>query len=99
MKIKKFNDFLKTNENSDLDWSDKNWTDRDTEGVNPPNSGLEGSSAEPMDYSAGDYGEIADEPEVDLAEVEMREKENFEAIKAEIDDLTQRVLNLEKKKK
>ena len=51
IKIVNFNQFMasaKTNENSDLDWSDKNWDEAGVDGENPPNSGLEGTSAEPM---------------------------------------------------
>ena len=60
MKVYSFSQFMlskKTNENSDLDWSDKNWDERGMSGENPPNSGFEGTSSEPMNYSGGDYGE------------------------------------------
>ncbi|CAB4159360.1 hypothetical protein UFOVP699_99 [uncultured Caudovirales phage] len=59
MKIKNFSNYLLT-ENSDLDWSDKNWDERGMSAENPPNSGFEGTSSEPMDYFGGDYGETAD---------------------------------------
>ena len=102
MKMHNFTQFIQAiqiNENSDLGWSDKNWTERDTEGVNPPNSGLEGSSAEPMDYNAGDYGETGDE-DILLDEPETKTTtEDLENIKALIDDLTTRIVNIEKNKK
>lgn len=105
--MRSFSDFLnlkKFNENSDLDWSDKSWGEAGQDAENPPNSGFEGTSAEPMDYSAGDYGETAEENELSIEdEVErkdpQKEKEEIEGIKSMIDDLTQRIINLEKTKK
>ena len=95
---------IKTNENSDLDWSDKNWGEAGQDAENPPNSGFEGTSAEPMDYHAGDYGELADENELsmedDIERVDStKEKEEMEGIKAMIDDLIQRIIKIEKTKK
>jgi hypothetical protein len=91
---------IKTNENSDLDWSDKNWDEAGMDAENPPNSGLEGTSAETMDYTAGDYGETSDEVEIEEDETEVdrtaKSKEETDMIKALIDDLTDRVSNLEK---
>jgi hypothetical protein len=99
MAIKSFAAFIKTNENSDLDWSDKNFDEAGVDGANPPNSGFEGTSAEQMDYTAGDYGETADEDspqgeddpirkEIDTAPMKM--------VKSLIDDLTERIESLEK---
>ena len=98
MKVKyflTFTKYIKTNENSDLDWSDKNWDESGVDGENPPNSGFEGTSAEKMDYYAGDYGETSEtdalldeEEELDTAEF------GLENIKAMIDDLTDRVNKL-----
>ena len=105
--MRSFSDFLnlkKFNENSDLDWSDKNWSEAGQDAENPPNSGFEGTSAEPMDYHAGDYGELADENELsmedDIERVDStKEKEEMEGIKAMIDDLIQRIIKIEKTKK
>ena len=104
MKVHNFTQFvtsIKTNENSDLDWSDKNWDEAGVDGENPPNSGLEGTSAEKMNYTAGDYGETG---EKDVLVDEEREdpikiKEGMENIKALIDDLTKRITMLQKNKK
>jgi hypothetical protein len=103
MKVHNFTQFvtsIKTNENSDLDWSDKNWDESGVDGENPPNSGLEGTSAEKMNYTAGDYGETG---EKDVLVDEEREdpikiKEGMENIKALIDDLTERINMLTKNK-
>lgn len=104
IKIVNFNQFMasaKTNENSDLDWSDKNWDEAGVDGENPPNSGLEGTSAEPMNYTAGDYGEtsekdaLLDDEENSLTD-DIGDLEN---IKAMIDDLTDRVNKLASSKK
>jgi hypothetical protein len=102
MKVHNFTQFItsrKTNENSDLDWSDKNWSDRDIEGVNPPNSGFEGTSAEKMDYTAGDYGETGEKDALfDEEEDPIKIKEGMENMKALIDDLTERINMLTKNK-
>lgn len=91
---------IKTNENSDLDWSDKNWDESGVDGENPPNSGLEGTSAEKMDYTAGDYGETGeDDTYVDGEEKDpLKIKADMENIKALIDDLTERINMLTKNK-
>ena len=104
MKVHNFTQFItsiQTNENSDLDWSDKNWDESGVDGVNPPNSGLEGTSAEPMDYTAGDYGETGEEDTyVDGEEQDpIKIKAGMENIKALIDDLTERINMLQKNKK
>jgi hypothetical protein len=53
-----------------------------------------------MDYTAGDYGETSDEVEIEEDETEVdrtaKSKEETDMIKALIDDLTDRVSNLEK---
>jgi hypothetical protein len=105
MKIKRFSEFIKLSENSDLDWSDKNWGEAGVDGENPPNSGLEGTSAEPMEYNAGDYGETAEEDEIlddsderDIYSVQ-RSMDQLKGIKALLDDLTQKVKKIEKSKK
>lgn len=99
MRIKNFSLFTqthKTNENSDLDWSDKNWDESGQDGENPPNNGLEGSSAFQADYYTGNYGENGDDQiYVDAA---LNKKEKFNEIKASIDDLIDRVVKLESKK-
>lgn len=101
--MKSFLDFIssrRVTENSDLDWSDKNWDEAGVDAENPPNSGLEGTSAEQMDYTAGDYGETSDEVEIEEDETAVertaKSKEETDMIKALIDDLTDRVSNLEK---
>ena len=103
MKIKDFSTFvnnIQINENSDLDWSDKNWDESGVEGENPPNSGLEGTSAEQMDYTAGDYGETGEEDVLlDEEHDPVKIKAGIENIKATIDDLTERVNKLEKNKR
>ena len=98
MKIINFTQFIQsiqTNENSDLDWSDKNWDERGQDGENPPNNGFEGTSAFQADYHAGDYGETGEE-EIYL-ESEEEVKPDFSEVKATIDDLTQRIVKLESK--
>lgn len=104
IKIVNFNQFMasaKTNENSDLDWSDKNWDEAGVDGENPPNSGLEGTSAEPMSYTAGDYGETSekDAPLDDEENSLTDDIGGLENIKAMIDDLTDRVNKLASSKK
>jgi hypothetical protein len=103
MKVHNFTRFIssiKTNENSDSDWSDKNWDEAGVDGENPPNSGLEGTSAEPMDYTAGDYGETGEKDALmdDEREDPIKIKEGMENIKALIDDLTERINMLTKNK-
>lgn len=98
MKLKSFSIFI--NENSDLDWSDKNWGEAGMEGENPPNSGLEGTSAEPMDYTAGDYGETSEEDVILDDEIESNgDGLDLENIKALITDLSERISKIEKSKK
>lgn len=102
MKIKDFSTFVshKINENSDLDWSDKNWGEAGIDGENPPNSGLEGTSAEPMDYTAGDYGETSEEDVILDDEIKSTgDGLNLENIKALITDLSERISKIEKSKK
>ena len=101
MKVKNFSTFInsrKTNENSDLDWSDKNWDESGVDGTNPPNSGLEGTSAEPMDQTAGDYGETSDKDDESASNNEDTKSKSIttsnltiDNIKAMIDDITERV--------
>lgn len=100
MKIKNFIEYLKVSENSDLDWSDKNWGELGQDGVNPPNSGFEGTSAEKMDFLAGDYGDLSDEAA--LIEEEPSDKienleDSIESIKSMIDDLDDRIHSIERK--
>ena len=98
MKLKSFSIFI--NENSDLDWSDKNWGEAGMDGENPPNSGLEGTSAEPMDYTAGDYGETSEEDVILDDEIESNvDGLDLENIKALITDLSERISKIEKSKK
>jgi hypothetical protein len=102
MKIKDFSTFVshKINENSDLDWSDKNWGEAGIDGENPPNSGLEGTSAEPMDYTAGDYGETSEEDVILDDEIKSTgDGLDLENIKALITDLSERISKIEKSKK
>lgn len=105
MKVRNFSQFIRSiqiNENSDLDWSDKNWDERGNDGENPPNNGLEGTGAFQADYYAGDYGETSDEEILidDSADSESSSS-NLEIsdIKAMIDDLTRRINMIETKKK
>lgn len=100
MKIKRFSEFLAVLENSDLDWSDKNWGELGQDGVNPPNSGLEGTSAEKMDFSAGDYGDLSDEEILidDEAEEEIEDLEDsIKSLKSMLDDLEDRVSSIERR--
>jgi len=98
VKLKSFSIFI--NENSDLDWSDKNWGEAGMDGENPPNSGLEGTSAEPMDYTAGDYGETSEEDVILDDEIESNvDGLDLENIKALITDLSERISKIEKSKK
>ena len=100
MKIKRFSEFLAVLENSDLDWSDKNWGELGQDGVNPPNSGLEGTSAEKMDFSAGDYGDLSDEEILidDEVEEEIEDLEDsIKSLKSMIDDLEDRVSLIERR--
>jgi hypothetical protein len=99
MKIKNFSSYLhsiKIDENSDLDWSDKNWDERGQDGENPPNNGLEGSSAFQADYYTGDYGETGEDQL--YVDDESTKKSSFRELEAVINDLTARVSNLESKK-
>ncbi len=102
MRLKNFSSFikpLKVSENSDLDWSDKNWDERGIEGENPPINGLEGSSAFQADYYAGDYGETGEESDEESDEVSQSDRKinaiEIERLKAMIDDLTERVKRIE----
>jgi hypothetical protein len=100
VKIKRFSEFLAVLENSDLDWSDKSWGEVDQDGVNPPNSGFEGTSAEKMDFSAGDYGDLSDEEILidDDAEEKIENLEDsIKSLKSMVDDLEERIYSLEKK--
>jgi hypothetical protein len=99
MGVKNFSSFIQTykiNENSDLDWSDKNWDERGQDGENPPNNGLEGSSAFQADYYAGNYGETGEDQL--YVDDESTKKSSFRELEAAINDLTVRVSNLESKK-
>ena len=104
MKLQKFSTFAKSysiRENSDLDWSDKNWDEAGVDGENPPNNGLEGTSAYKDDYYAGDYGETSDEDQ-DQTEDDLEKKKNsvtISDIKAQITDLTARINKISKSKK
>jgi hypothetical protein len=100
VKLKRFSEFLNVFENSDLDWSDKNWGELGQDGVNPPNSGFEGTSAEKMDFSAGDYGDLSDdallfddEPSDKIENLE----DSIKSLKSMVDDLEERIYSLEKK--
>lgn len=101
MKIKDFSTFVKTaNENSDSDWSDKNWDEAGVDGENPSNPGSGGTSEEPLSYTAGDYGEIGEEDTYidDEEQDPLKFKAEMENIKALIDDLTERINMLTKNK-
>jgi len=106
MKVYSFSQFMmsqKTNENSDLDWSDKNWDERGMSGENPPNSGFEGTSSEPMDYYGGDYGENPEETvddetgSNDKNGKEEKNEDTLESIKSMIEDLDDRINKIEGK--
>lgn len=97
MKIKNFKSFI--SENSDLDWSDKNWDERGQDAENPPNNGFEGSSAFQPDYYAGTYGEENETDDEIVDDFDPKKKTDLNSIKAQIDDLTQRVKTLEIKVK
>jgi hypothetical protein len=97
MKIKNFRSFVL--ENSDLDWSDKNWDERGQDGENPPNNGLEGTSANQPDYYAGTYGEDVESDDEIVDDSDPKQKFDMGSIKAQIDDLTNRIISLETKVK
>jgi hypothetical protein len=97
MKIKNFRSFVL--ENSDLDWSDKNWDERGQDGENPPNNGFEGTSANQPDYHAGTYGEEVESDDEIVDDSEPKQKFDLNSIKAQIDDLTERIISLETKVK
>ena len=102
MKLNNFNDFVKRNnlhENSDLDWSDKNWDEAGQDAENPPNNGLEGSSAEQMDYFAGDADTFSDETLIDDEQENLTsdESELIQTIKGLLDSLEEKVSSLESK--
>jgi len=106
--MKSFLDFIssrRTYENSDLDWSDKNWGEAGMDAENPHNSSLEGTSAEPMDYTAVAYGKTADEdsngdlPDDEITDEDLdKASDKIDSVKALLDDLTTRVTKLEKNK-
>jgi hypothetical protein len=98
MRVKNFSSFIQThkiNESSDLDWSDKNWDERGQDGENPPNNGLEGSSAFQADYYAGDYGETGEDQL--YIDNEVNKDSSLDEIKAAVNDLSERVARLESK--
>jgi hypothetical protein len=74
MKVKNFAGFVRSkrlDEQSMSDFSQYDWTERGQDSQ-PPNSGFEGTSSEPMDYSAGYYGEENDEDIVDINDSKER---------------------------
>lgn len=101
MQLKNFLSFIesiKISENSDLDWSDKNWDERGIDGENPPINGLEGSSAFQADYYAGDYGETGETDKTSNTIIRKVNKINILEIKrliASLDDLTERLKKIE----
>ena len=77
-------------------------TNEDVEsGENQLDNGFEGTSAELMNYAAGDYGETGEEDTyVDGEEQDpIKIKAGMENMKALIDDLTKRINMLQKNKK
>ena len=100
MVIKTFQQYLKISENSDLDWSDKNWDERGQDAENPPLNGFEGSSAEPMNYSAGLTGNEEDFTQVDDNFQKKKIKPSDKAsLRILLQTLRDRISLLEKKKK
>lgn len=101
MKVKNFSTFInsrKINEQSYSDGSQTNYDEAGVDGVNPPNNGLEGTSAEQMDYTAGDYGETSDKDDESASNNEDTKSKSIttsnltiDNIKAMIDDITERV--------
>ncbi len=104
MKVNNFSAFMRTrkvNENSDLDWSDKNWDERGQTGENPPNSGLEGTSAEPRDFFGGNADGFDDEILIDDEErsaTKKKRKSDATSIREMIKGLAKRIEKLENKK-
>lgn len=103
MKVHNFTQFIssiQTNENSDSDWSMNNWDEAGVDGENPSTPGSGGTSAEKMNYTAGDYGETGEKDALVDEEREdpIKIKEGMENIKALIDDLTERINMLTKNK-
>lgn len=107
MKIKDFSSFLKSriHENSDMDFSMQTWGESGQDS-HPPNSGFEGTSGEPMDYTAGYTGEEDENDPVimdDDTELKKRAKEKkkteIEELKARITDLEERIGLIEPEEK
>lgn len=91
MKLHNFNQFvisIQTNEDVES-------------GESPIDSGFEGTSAEPMNYHAGDYGETGEEDTYidDEEQDPIKIKAGMENMKALINDLTERINTLQKNKK
>jgi hypothetical protein len=105
VKIKNFSSFLKSrvNENSDMDFSMQTWGEVGQDS-HPPNSGFEGTSGEPMDYTAGYTGEEEEEDPIIIDDERVKErtkekrKREIEELKAKIEDLTERIKSLEPEK-
>jgi len=108
MRVKKFRDFVRSGrvvEQSYSDFSQHTWSEAGQDSM-PPNSGFEGTSAEPMDYSAGYYGENPEDAPVEIEELDKDRKKKKEKpsdgvgpkeIKAMIEGIEQRINKLESK--
>jgi hypothetical protein len=104
MKIINFNTFvasIKVNENSDMDFSMHTWGEIGQDSQ-PPNSGFEGTSGEPMDYTAGYSGENPEEEPVILDKKKDKTDKKIKGleikiseIRAMIEDLDNRVKKIE----
>jgi hypothetical protein len=105
LKIHNFTGFLKNHklyENSDMDFSMQTWGEAGQESQ-PPNSGFEGTSGEPMDYTAGYAGEEPEDPEIQIGddkkeskkESKESKKKGIKEIQALIKDLEGRISALE----
>ena len=103
MKVNNFSAFMRTRkveENSDSDFSMQTWGEagRDNQ---PPNSGFEGTSAEPMDFFGGNADGFDDEILIDDEErsaTKKKRKSDATSIREMINGLAKRIEKLENKK-
>jgi hypothetical protein len=105
LKLQNFTGFLKLSslhENSDMDFSMQTWGEVGQDSQ-PPNSGFEGTSGEPMDYSAGYTGEEEEDDTISIDDERKKKnrgskKKGIKEIQALIKDLEGRITALEPEK-
>lgn len=101
MKIYDFDCFLKNRgllENSDMDFSMNTWGEVGQESQ-PPNSGFEGTSGEPMDYTAGYSGENPEEEPVNISEKKNKTNKKIKGIEIKISEISAMIEDLENRVK